>query len=218
MLTLLPPFQYLEIPTTPNMRFTTILLALVGIVAVKGDGKLEKSCNGRPEFCDWRYSNVTFVGSHHSALSGRGRFDFQDKNLTEQLDMGVRVLHMDIVMMEYQVHACRPGYCDVYNTAGFAAPMFKEIKQWMDRNDTRTEVVTLLIDSYEVPFKWIKNIFETTGLDKHAFDRNAGKTFPWVRREGPSLEEWPTLGELCETGKRLVTFMSKSSSSCGMII
>ncbi|ESK84174.1 hypothetical protein Moror_16999 [Moniliophthora roreri MCA 2997] len=66
-------------------------------------------CNGRPELCRRRYSNITFIGAHNSyafsedplALSRNQRI-----NVSQQLDLGVRLLQAQAHVDDGELHFC----------------------------------------------------------------------------------------------------------------
>ena len=51
-------------------------------------------CNGHAELCSKLYSQVTFLGAHNSYAVGSGLADNQNKDVTAQLNDGIRTLQI----------------------------------------------------------------------------------------------------------------------------
>lgn len=51
-------------------------------------------CNGHAELCERQYSSVTFMGAHNSYAVGEGLGDNQLKDVTAQLNDGIRTLQV----------------------------------------------------------------------------------------------------------------------------
>uniref|UniRef100_A0A0W0EUB4 PLC-like phosphodiesterase n=1 Tax=Moniliophthora roreri TaxID=221103 RepID=A0A0W0EUB4_MONRR len=165
-------------------------------------------CNGRPELCRRRYSNITFIGAHNSyafsedplALSRNQRI-----NVSQQLDLGVRLLQAQAHVDDGELHFCHTIFlgCSLLD-GGTVEDYLKIVKSFLDAHPT--EVLTLIFTNPEeqsVKDVW-EPIFDKVGLDSMAF----------VPDNVPlRYDEWPTLGEMINAGKRLVVFLDSGANT-----
>lgn len=151
-------------------------------------------CNGHAEFCDRRYSNITFIGSHDSPFVGTSVADNQDISVADQLALGVRFLQAQTHTENNTVELCHT-LC-LLADAGPLAGYLGTIKTFLDGNPN--EVVTLLITNQD-------------GLSGAAFDaafQSSGiKSYAFIPTGNLTLNQWPTLGQMIAMGQRLVVFM-----------
>lgn len=159
---------------------------------------LSQSCNGSPALCGRRYSEVTFAAAHNAAFVGRGpshnQFEYPENGLAK----GVRYFTTQVHIEDGEIRQCHSD-CFLLDVGHFSE-ILVSLKTWMDRNPR--DVVTLLVTNGDdnIRIEEFAPIFEQTGT--------AGIAFAPGRNLG--LNDWPTLGELIDTGKRLVVFMGKS--------
>ncbi|KAI1372910.1 PLC-like phosphodiesterase [Hypoxylon crocopeplum] len=157
-------------------------------------GSLAADCNGHAELCSRQYSKVTFVGAHNSPFVGIGPSDNQFTSPTEQLDLGVRFLQAQTQDKDGTVEMCHTS-C-ILEDAGPLTDYLGEIKTWVDGH--ANEVVTLLITNPDaIDINKFGDAFKSTGLDANVFtpDGQLG------------LDDWPTLGDMISSGKRVLVFM-----------
>lgn len=165
-------------------------------------------CNGSPALCSRQYSNVTHVGAHDSAFVGPLLADNQMISVTEQLNMGIR-------MLQSQTHRwidekARPVIEMCHTScisldAGSLAEFLTPIKTWMEGNPN--EVLTLLLTNPDkIPVAEWGEVFAAVGIDKYAYAPGTEL----------AMEQWPTLQSMINSGKRLVVFMGTlfSPPSC----
>ncbi|EMD41853.1 hypothetical protein CERSUDRAFT_110411 [Gelatoporia subvermispora B] len=155
------------------------------------------TCNGHAELCDRSFGNVTFVGAHDSYAVGTDNLAAnQDYNVTQQLKDGIRMLQMQAHNQSGVIQLCHTS-CDLYN-GGTLQSYLGSVKTWMDANPN--DVVSLLIvNSDDIPPAQYDTVFKAAGLDTMAYvPSNA--SIP--------ATEWPTLGSLINSGKRLVAFLT----------
>lgn len=161
------------------------------------------TCNGRTEYCDRSYSNVTFVGSHDSAFVGQLPQQNQNVDVKAQLDMGMRFLQAQThhsILDDGVLELCHTS-CFLED-AGTLESFLNTIKDWLDSNTN--EVVTLLLTNGDsVDIAEFADTFSGSGLEDYAF-------VPSSSPDTLSIDKWPTLGELVSSGKRLVVFLGKS--------
>lgn len=158
------------------------------------------TCNGRAEYCNRSYSNITFVGSHDAPFVGKLPQQNQNIEITAQLDMGIRFLqaqtHHSII--DKVLELCHTS-CWLED-AGKLESFLSTVKEWMDKNPN--EVVTLLLTNGDsLGVDKFGDAFSKSGLDKYAFEPSS---------DSLSLKDWPTLGKLISSEKRLVVFLGES--------
>ncbi|KAI2624862.1 PLC-like phosphodiesterase [Hypoxylon sp. NC1633] len=167
-----------------------ILLSAVALAA----GSLAADCNGHAELCGRLYSQVTFVGAHNSPFVGIGPSDNQFTSPTEQLDLGVRFLQGQTQDKDGSPEMCHTS-C-ILEDAGPLQDYLQEIKTWVDGNPN--EVITLLITNPDaIDITKFGDAFTSTGLANNVFTPS----------KQLALSEWPTLGDMISSGKRVVVFM-----------
>lgn len=161
---------------------------------------LSQSCNGSPALCTRRYSDITFAAAHNAAFVGRGpshnQFEYPEAGLAQ----GVRYFTTQVHIEDGEIRQCHSD-CFLLD-AGHFSEILVSLKTWMDANPR--EVVTLLVTNGDddIRIEEFAPIFESTGT--------AGMAFAPGGNLG--LGQWPTLGEMIDSGKRLVVFMGKPLS------
>lgn len=161
-------------------------LLVVGAVAI--------NCNGNAALCDRKYSNMTFIGAHNSPFVGILPTQNQLTDITAQLNQGIRFVSAQTQDKDGAVQLCHTD-CGLED-AGTLQSYLSLIKTWLDGN--ANEVVTLLLTNGDaIDLTKFSDAFKGAGLDSYAYSPNANL----------ALADWPTLGELIASGKRLVVFM-----------
>ncbi|KAF8913071.1 PLC-like phosphodiesterase [Gymnopilus junonius] len=157
-------------------------------------------CNGHAELCNRSFGNVTFVGAHDSYAIGVNNLAAnQDQPITQQLNDGIRMLQMQAHNETGGIRLCHTS-CSLYD-GGTLQAYLTTVKQWLDANPT--EVLSLLIVNIDdLPASSYDPVFKAVGLDT-------------VSYTPPSLtipaSQWPTLGSLIDSGKRLLTFLDNGA-------
>ncbi|KAJ7184836.1 PLC-like phosphodiesterase [Mycena filopes] len=167
------------------LQLWALVSAAATALAVGTPTRRATVCNGRPEFCSRLYSNVTYVGAHDSFAFSKDPFALardQEVNITAQLELGIRLLQAQSHMNSNNVlHFCHTS-CALFD-GGSVLSYLKIVKTWLDKNPN--EVLTLLFTNPE-------------GISNLTY-------IP------PSLpvkqSDWPTLGSMIESGKRVAIFM-----------
>lgn len=160
------------------------------------------TCNGHTEYCTRSYSNITFVGSHDSPFVGDLPQQNQNIDIKSQLDMGIRFLQAqthhsigDKNVLELCHTSC------FLEDAGTLASFLVTVKNWLDAH--ANEVVTLLLTNGDsVDITEFGDTFAKSGIDSYAF-------VPASSPNTLAIDDWPTLGDLISSGKRLVVFLGK---------
>ena len=160
------------------------------------------TCNGRSEYCDRSYSNVSFVGSHDSPFVGKLPQQNQNIKIENQLDMGVRYLQAQThhsVLDKSVLQLCHTS-CFLED-AGTLKSFLETVKGWLDENPN--EVITLLLTNGDsVDITEFGDTFSESGISDYAF-------VPSSSPDTLSIDKWPTIGEMISSGKRLVVFLGK---------
>lgn len=82
--------------------------------------------------------------------------------------------------------------------AGTLATYLTPVKSWLDANPS--DVLSLLIvNNDDLPPSTFGSVFSSVGLDSLAYSPPSASAL--------AASAWPTLGEMIDTGKRLVVFM-----------
>ncbi|KAF7316279.1 PLC-like phosphodiesterase [Mycena indigotica] len=161
------------------------------------------TCNGSPELCNRSYGNVTFIGSHDSFAFSKDKLALsrdQTIDIPSQLNLGVRALQAQSHMKDGVLHFCHTS-CILFD-GGSVVNYLKTVKTFLDANPN--EVLTLIFTNPEgvSPAKVWKPAFDEAGMTDLAF---VPKSIP-VKQS-----EWPTLGEMIDSGKRVVVFMDANA-------
>lgn len=193
------------------MRSLALLSALFGLAACAPILERQTTCNGQPSFCDRKYTNITFIGTHDSAFVGSiadPRVN-QEVSLTDQLDAGIR-------FVQAQTHKNLDGGLDMCHTdclledAGSLEGYLGTVKGWLDAEGNEGEVVTmLLVNGDNVDISLYASAFESSGLKDYAF-------IPSTSPNALDIDAWPTLGELISSNKRLVMFLDSGANEASV--
>jgi len=158
------------------------------------------TCNGSPDLCNRSFGNVTFVGAHDSYAVGVNNLAAdQDYNITQQLNDGIRMLQMQTHNLTGVIQLCHTS-CSLYD-GGPLSTYLSTVKAWLDANPN--EVLSLLIvNSDDFPPTAYDAVFKAAGLDTMSYSPPSASI---------PASQWPTLGSLIDSGKRLITFMDASA-------
>lgn len=182
----------------------SVMMLLRPVLAVPTTEMLRRAdattCNGRSEYCSRSYSNITFVGSHDSPFIGELPQQNQNIDVAAQLNMGIRYLQAQThhsLIDDNVLELCHTS-C-LLEDAGSLETFLGTVKSFLDAN--ANEVVTLLLTNGDsVDITKFGNTFSSSGIDKYAF----------VPSSNPlPIGDWPTIGELISSGKRLVVFLGE---------
>lgn len=199
--------------------YSTLLSVAAGLLSMTGtgvEGRMIRRyatrqtnatvCNGHAELCDRPYGNVTFFGSHDSfafssdplALAADQRVD-----VPTQLSLGVRFLQAQSHIDGGTLKFCHTS-CDLFD-GGSVQDYLTNVKTFLDNNPN--EVLTLLFTNPDGA--------SLTDLWQPAFD-GAGVT-PFVYTPDPASlplkrSDWPTLGDMISSGKRVVAFLDSGAN------
>ncbi|KAH8178458.1 PI-PLC X domain-containing protein 1 [Sarocladium implicatum] len=179
--------------------FTLLFMHLV-IWAVYVAGQ-DGPCNGFDELCDRKYSSITFAASHNAAFVGRLPQHNQYEYPEAGMDMGIRYFTTQVHIEDGEIRQCHSD-CALLN-AGLFSEIVVSLTNWL--RDHPREVVTLLVTNGDdnVLIEEFAPIFEDAGAVDLAFTPDSRL----------SLNDWPTLGEMIDAGKRLVVFMDYNADT-----
>ncbi|GLB38859.1 putative PLC-like phosphodiesterase [Lyophyllum shimeji] len=156
-------------------------------------------CNGHAELCGRSYGNVTYLGAHNSFAASSNPFALartQEVDVTAQLNGEVRMLQGQAHMKNGQLHFCHTT-CGLFD-GGTVEDYLRKVKAWLDGNPN--EVLTFIFTNPEgvsIPDVW-----------KPAFDNSGITPLAYVPPSRPVKRgDWPTLGQLIDSGKRVVVFL-----------
>ncbi|RFU28536.1 hypothetical protein B7463_g7802, partial [Scytalidium lignicola] len=158
-------------------------------------------CNGHAEFCSRSYSNVSQIGSHDSAFVGSLPTENQGVSVSDQLDNGIRFLQAQTHnFLGIGLYLCHTSCFEL--NAGPLTNYLTTIRTWMDSNPN--EVVTLLLTNGDgVSVSEFGSAMTSSGLARYAYTPPSQL----------SMDKWPTLGELIDSGTRLVMFLDSGADT-----
>lgn len=182
------------------MMMRQAILAILCAASWTGSVAAQRSCNGSPSLCGRSIANTTFVGSHNSPFVGILPSHNQYVSVTDQMKLGVRFLQAQTQDKRGAVQMCHTA-CELLDV-GPLADYLKPIKAFLDGNPN--EVITMLLTNPDaLSVTLFADAFRSTGLEAYAF----------VPGKKLALAEWPTLGSLIDSGKRLIVFMDYHSDT-----
>ncbi len=174
-------------------------LAALGCKSESGALPAPTVCNGHRELCDRRYDQVAFPGTHDAYSNITEGFGIPDQTypISRQLQDGVRVLHLEIVLYVgdlYVCHAlCAAGKTLLVDTLG-------EVSTFVGAHPD--EAVTLLMESSGVKRDDVATALQKSGLVPSLHVQPAGSA-------------WPTLGAMIQHGDRVVAFLADLTHTGG---
>ncbi|MFZ3573352.1 hypothetical protein ACOKM5_41130 [Streptomyces sp. BH097] len=216
-----------------GLGFGSACVAVAGMVLMPlaASPAAARECQGSTELCDRRYDEVAYLTMHNAMSTTADHFigPLQDPHISTQLDHGARALQLDTYRWETpeeitgrldgseftaeqqalvrsavnRVNPPRKGLwlCHSVCRAGAIplVPTLREIGDWM--KDHPHDVVTLIVQD-AISAKDTRRAFRQAGLDKLVHRPDADPAKPW-----------PTLGEMIDSGRRLVVFAEKADDA-----
>ncbi|KAI0331207.1 PLC-like phosphodiesterase [Cubamyces sp. BRFM 1775] len=191
------------------MRVASFLLSAVALVAsVHGaivPSKRASVCNGHAELCNRSYGNVTFLGAHDSFAFSDDPLALardQEVDIPSQLGLGVRLLQAQAHVNDGVLHFCHTS-CLLFD-GGTVEDYLNKVHDFLTANPN--EVLTLLFTNPEgasLPDLWDPP-FQASGIADLAY---VPPSIP-VKQS-----DWPTLGELIDSGKRVIVFLDAGADT-----
>ncbi|KAF7416421.1 hypothetical protein PC9H_002687 [Pleurotus ostreatus] len=189
------------------------IVASLTLALASPSAKRATVCNGHAELCDRSFGNVTFFGSHDSFAFTTDPIVLardQEVDIPTQLGLGVRLLQAQAHMRNGALHFCHtstyPSHCRILFDGGTVENYLKKVKTFLDANPN--EVLTLIFTNPEgvsIPNIW-KPAFDNAGITPLAF---VPPSIPM------KASDWPTLGQLIDSGKRVVVFLDAGADGQG---
>ncbi|KAJ2738248.1 hypothetical protein H4R23_001275 [Coemansia sp. Cherry 401B] len=176
--------------------FRALVVVCLALQLSGGAYAATKACNQHEELCARAYNDVTYISTHASfAVTSQTKPTkpgTQFKGIKEQLEDGVRGLHLNIMQgaSASEVSLCYPD-CTV-NDGGVLEDTLVTVKTWMDANPN--DVVTIFLEGVgtDASPSAVVRAFTDSGIYKYMLP---GK---------PST--WPTLDKMTSDGTTLVVF------------
>ena len=179
-------------------------------------------CNNYPEFCNRAYSNITEVCAHNSAFSIKNNAaSNQALTITQQLNDGIRMRKFSPILsfqttdtnqwlvqgethwVNDTVYNCHTS-CSLLN-AGTWQSSLETLVTWLEANPY--DVVTWLIVNSDFSSGTTASNYtaaiEASGIRNYLYEP---EYVPQHR------DQWPTLGEMILSGKRVVMFMDYNAN------
>ncbi|KAK2790355.1 hypothetical protein FQN52_005623 [Onygenales sp. PD_12] len=173
------------------LYFLLILTLPLGLLA-------QSVCNGRAEYCNRRYSELSFIGAHNSPFVGFLPQHNQEISVPGQLNVGIRYLQGQTHLNVWgRLRMCHTS-CFLESAGGLDAYL-RKVKSWLD--DNPYEVVTLLVTNGDrLDISRFDEAFVHSGIIPYAY-------IPPTTPSPLPMDAWPTLQQMIESGKRLVVFL-----------
>jgi len=159
-------------------------------------------CNGNADLCSRSFGNISFVGAHDSyAVGSTNLAANQDYNVTQQLKDGIRMLQNQAHSTDSgEIHLCHTN-CFLYD-GGPLSDYLQSVKMWMESNP-QDVLSILIVNINNLAASAFGQVFQSVGLVDLAF----------VPQSNPlPATQWPTLGDMIDSGKRLVVFMDNGAN------
>ncbi|KIV77980.1 hypothetical protein PV11_09751 [Exophiala sideris] len=153
-------------------------------------------CNGHPQFCQRKFSNITHVGAHNSPFIRSGNLAAnQLLDVTTQLNDGIRMLQFQTHLVNDTMYLCHTS-CDLLNVGTLEAYL-TTVTQWLKTHTT--DVIAILIGNDDVvnPNNYTAPVINS-GLINYVY------TPPMMPMP---LGSWPTLGEMILKQQRAVVML-----------
>ncbi|CZT20334.1 related to BSC1 Transcript encoded by this ORF shows a high level of stop codon bypass [Ramularia collo-cygni] len=155
-------------------------------------------CNGFPEFCERKYSNISMVVAHNAAfVQPANAASNQLLGVKDQLADGVRMIQGEVHWDEANqtLYNCHSN-CDLLNTGPYQDTL-TTIRKFLD--DNPYDVVSILIvNSVYTKVENFVPAITNAGLLPYVYEP---QYVPQHR------DQWPTLGEMILRNQRAVIFM-----------
>jgi len=175
------------------------------VVSLVIPSKRSQLCNGHSELCSRPYGNVTFLGAHDSFAFSPFPLALartQEVDVEIQLMHGARLLQVQGHMNAGDVHFCH-NTCGLFD-GGSVLSYLEGVRKFLLRFPN--EVLTLIIanpENLSVSDVWAP-VFNESGIADMAYA---------PPRSLLTRDDWPTLYQMIETGKRVVIFIDKGAES-----
>jgi len=182
-----------------SVKSLLLALAAAAVTTASPAQKRATTCNGRAELCNRSYGDVTVIGAHNSFSVSKSILNFsanQNVDVVKQLDLGVRLLQGSAHNQDGHLEMCHTS-C-LLEDGGKLIDYLKKVKGWLDAHPN--EVLTLLFtnpDKLDVKQSW-QPVLQESGIESLVY------TPP---RSAMGFQDWPTLGQMIDSGKRVVIFM-----------
>ncbi|KAF1977529.1 PLC-like phosphodiesterase [Bimuria novae-zelandiae CBS 107.79] len=157
-----------------------------------------RPCNGYPELCNRKLSNVSLVVAHNSPFAiPHNAASNQVYPVLNQLEDGIRGLQFETHYPNAtaSLHLCHTT-CDLLD-AGSLESYLTTVRGWLD--DHPYEVIAIMMgnDNRVPPTTYIEP-FQNSGLLPYLYT---------PRKSNATLDDWPTLAEMILLNKRVVVML-----------
>ncbi|KAI0674785.1 PLC-like phosphodiesterase [Trametes maxima] len=191
------------------MRVASFLLGVAAVAtSVRGaivPHKRATVCNGHAELCNRSYGNVTHLGAHDSFAFSSDPLALardQEIDIPSQLKLGVRLLQAQAHVNDDVLHFCHTS-CLLFD-GGKVEDYLKKVHDFLTANPN--EVITLIFTNPEGAS--LKDLWDPP------FQASGIADLAYVPPSIPVKQgDWPTLGELIDSGKRVVVFLDAGADS-----
>lgn len=177
------------------MTLRTLLPAIVFVLFAACDPppdiEVPRACNGSAALCERRVDEVVFAGTHNAHASEDEGFIFSNQfsGLAVQLQDGIRAFMLDTYEADGELVLCH-GFCNVDVGVSPLVETLEVVRQFLETHPN--EVLVLIVEDY-ITARQTEEAFEAAKLIPHLYAH-------------PADDAWPTLGELIDSGRRVIVF------------
>nr|ODN95593.1 hypothetical protein L204_04134 [Cryptococcus depauperatus CBS 7855] len=158
------------------------------------------TCNGHAQLCRQLYSNVTYIGAHNSYAVGSSVAENQGKDVTAQLNDGIRTLQIQAHKAQDGVHLCHSA-CWLLD-AGLLSDYLSKVASWVKSNPNDAVITLVIVNIDNLPVTSFTSAFESSGLSNKTFTPS---------KQPRTLQDWPTLSDMIDQGKTVVAFIDNQA-------
>ncbi|KAF2116092.1 PLC-like phosphodiesterase [Lophiotrema nucula] len=153
-------------------------------------------CNGWPEFCNRKLSNISMVVAHNSPfVVAHNAASNQVLKVETQLNDGIRGLQFETHVVNDTLHLCHTS-CDLLD-AGTLEAYLTTVAKWLDANPYEVIAIIMGNDNRVSPTTYVEP-FQKSGMSQHLYTPSS---------DSLALDEWPTLAEMIIAGKRVIVML-----------
>lgn len=160
-------------------------------------------CNGRAELCDRGFDAVAYPTTHNAMTNREENWGQpnQRHGMDRQLADGIRSMMLDTYEYNGEIVMCHV-WCDLGEPQGLTP------------REALTSGLAKIREHLEVdPGAVVSIIFESYITEAQAAQAFADAGLDALVHAQPLGDQWPTLGDLVQSGKRVVVFTDDSSAS-----
>lgn len=158
-------------------------------------------CNGYAQFCNRKFSNITYVAAHNSPFVQRNNLASNQMLPVEtQLNDGIRMLQFQTHYLDERMYLCHTS-CELLN-AGPLETYLTTVVTWLQNNPYDVIAILMGNQDFVAPQNYTAPV------------RNSGLiNYVYVPPQIPmGLEDWPTLAEMILSNQRAILMLDYNAN------